>query len=60
VIQSTGLNRCHEELNRDRHNGPLQQDLDKLSSLMFVLSELIVLAASIRENGLYGRIFVIS
>ena len=61
VIQSMGMNRCQEELNRDPNVEclvPQPQDLDKLSSLIFVLSQLIVLAASLSENELYRRVYL--
>ncbi len=61
VIQSMGMNRCQEELNRDPNVEclvPQSQDLDKLSSLIFVLSQLIVLAASLSENELYSRVYL--
>jgi hypothetical protein len=60
MIQSIGLNRCHEELNRDPNAkcSDQQQNLEKLSSLIFVLSQLIAVSVSMSENDVYSRIFV--
>lgn len=59
VIQSKGVVRCHQELNRSRNDRHADaQELEGLSNLLFVLNQLIAIAASANENCVYGRMFV--
>ncbi|XP_045027485.1 uncharacterized protein LOC116918470 isoform X2 [Daphnia magna] len=59
VIQSKGVIDCQKELNRNKADGIAAEDIQGLSSLLFVLSQLIAIAASsINENYVYGRIFI--
>ncbi|XP_057374484.1 uncharacterized protein LOC130695369 [Daphnia carinata] len=60
VIQSKGVIDCYKELNRIRKSDSIAaQDLQGLLNLLFVLNQLIAIAASsISEDSVYGRIFI--
>ncbi|KAI9556323.1 hypothetical protein GHT06_018897 [Daphnia sinensis] len=60
VIQSNGVIDCQKELNRNKKADSISaQDFQGSSGLLFVLSQLIAIAASsVNENCIYGRIFI--